>query len=115
MSDELEARARLKTRQSVHDWCKKGQTVGRLNAGRSFVNPAAQLDERNRPMPGLDHVAAQFGDGYARGSGANDASGLAQRSHAICTSGAWRDRACGGHLPGRRSRRQWVTRGYDPD
>ncbi len=69
MPDEREARARLKTRQSIHDWCKNGRTVGWQNARRSFVNPAAQLDERNRPLPGLNHAVVQFGDGCVRGSG----------------------------------------------
>ncbi|MCY4138794.1 MAG: hypothetical protein OXF56_11070 [Rhodobacteraceae bacterium] len=69
MPDELEARARLKTRLSVHDWCKNGQIIGWQNARRSFVYPAEQLDERNRPLPGLDHAVVQFGDGCARGSG----------------------------------------------
>ena len=68
-SDELEARARLKTRLSVHDWCKKGSIIGWRNARRSFVHPATQLDERNRPLPELNHAVVQFGDGCARGSG----------------------------------------------
>ena len=64
-SDELAERAGLKTRQSIHDWRKKGRIVGWQNARRGYVYPAAQLDQRNRPLPGLDRVVAQFGDGYA--------------------------------------------------
>ncbi len=64
-SEELAERAGLKTRQSVHDWRKKGRLVGWQNARRGYVFPAAQLDGRNRPLPGLDRVAGQFGDGYA--------------------------------------------------
>ena len=39
--------------------------VGWQNARRGYVFPAAQLDERNRPLPGLDRVAGLFADGYA--------------------------------------------------
>ncbi len=70
MSNELEARAGLKIRQSsVHDWCKKGRNIGWQNAGRSHEYPAAQFDERDRPLPGLNRVVVQYGDGCARGSG----------------------------------------------
>ena len=64
-SDELAAQAGLKSRQSVHDWRKKGRIVGWQNARRGYVFPAAQFDGRNRPLPGLDRIAGQFGDGYA--------------------------------------------------
>ena len=64
-SDELAALAGLKTRQSVHDWRKKGKIVAWQNARRGYVFPAAQFDGRNRPLPGLDRVIGQFGDGYA--------------------------------------------------
>ena len=64
-SDELAARAGLKTRQSVHDWRKKGRIVGWQNARRGYVFPAAQLDGRDRPLAGLERVVGQFGDGYA--------------------------------------------------
>ena len=64
-SEEIAARAGLKTRQSVHDWRRKGRLVGWQNARRGYVFPAAQLDERNRPLPGLDRVAGLFADGYA--------------------------------------------------
>lgn len=64
-SDELAVRAGLKTRQSVHDWRKKGRIVGWQNARRGYVFPAAQFDPRNRPIPGLDRVVRQIGDGYA--------------------------------------------------
>ena len=50
-------RVGLKTRQSVHDWLKKGRIVGWRGARRGHVFPAAQLDERGRPLDGLDRVA----------------------------------------------------------
>ena len=64
-SEELAARAGLRTRQSVHDWRRKGRIVGWQNARRGYVFPAEQLDERNRPLPGLDRVSGVFADGYA--------------------------------------------------
>ncbi|MYA43717.1 MAG: hypothetical protein F4Z31_18480 [Gemmatimonadetes bacterium] len=64
-TEELAARIGLKTRQSVHDWRRRGRIVGWQNARRGYVFPAEQLDIRNRPLPGLDRVAAQFVDGYA--------------------------------------------------
>ncbi|MYK60163.1 MAG: hypothetical protein F4027_16730 [Rhodospirillaceae bacterium] len=64
-SEELAARTGLRTRQSVHDWRRKGRIVGWQNARRGYVFPAAQLDERNRPLAGLDRVTGLFADGYA--------------------------------------------------
>ncbi|MDE0334457.1 MAG: hypothetical protein OXI64_05815 [Defluviicoccus sp.] len=64
-SEELAARTGLRTRQSVHDWRRKGRIVGWQNARRGYVFPAAQLDDRNRPLAGLDRVIALFADGYA--------------------------------------------------
>ena len=64
-SEELAARTGLRTRQSVHDWRRKGRIVGWQNARRGYVFPAEQLDGRNRPLAGLDRVAVLFGDGYA--------------------------------------------------
>ena len=64
-SDELAARVGLKTRQSVHDWLKKGRIVGWRGARRGHVFPEGQLDERGRPFDGLDRVAGLFDDGYA--------------------------------------------------
>ena len=64
-SDELAVRVGLKTRQSVHDWLKKGKVVGWRGAKRGYVFPAEQFDERGRPLAGLDSVVGQFGDGYA--------------------------------------------------
>ena len=49
----------------MHDWRRKGQIVGWQNARRGYVFPAGQLDERNRPLAGLDRVTALFADGYA--------------------------------------------------
>ena len=64
-SDELAVRTGLKTRQSVHDWLKKGKIVGWRGAKRGYVFPAAQLDDRDRPLAGLERVVRQFDDGYA--------------------------------------------------
>ena len=64
-SDELAVRVGLRTRQSVHDWLKKGRIVGWRGARRGHVFPAGQLDERGRPFDGLDQVAGLFDDGYA--------------------------------------------------
>ena len=64
-SDELAARIGLKTRQSVHDWLKKGKIVGWRGAKRGYVFPAAQFDDRDRPLAGLVRVVRQFDDGYA--------------------------------------------------
>ena len=49
----------------MHDWLKKGRIVGWRGARRGHVFPAAQLDERGRPLDGLDRVAGLFDDGYA--------------------------------------------------
>ena len=64
-SDELAVRVGLKTRQSVHDWLKRGRIVGWQGARRGYVFPAEQLDERDRPLEGLDRVVVLFDDGYA--------------------------------------------------
>ena len=64
-SDELAERVGLKTRQSVHDWLKKGRIVGWRGARRGHVFPAGQLDGRGRPFDGLDRVSGLFDDGYA--------------------------------------------------
>ena len=64
-SEELAARTGLRTRQSVHDWRRKGRIVGWQNARRGYVFPARQLDGRNRPLPGLDRVVKRFADGHA--------------------------------------------------
>ena len=64
-SEELAARTGLRTRQSVHDWRRKGRIVGWQNARRGYVFPAGQLDDRNRPLEGLDCVTGLFTDSYA--------------------------------------------------
>ena len=64
-SEEVAALTGLRTRQSVHDWRRKGRIVGWQNARRGYVFPARQLDNRNRPLAGLDRVTALFADGYA--------------------------------------------------
>ena len=64
-SDELATRVGLKTRQSVHDWLKRGRIVGWRGAKRGYFFPADQFGERGRPLEGLDRVVGLFGDGYA--------------------------------------------------
>ncbi len=64
-TEKLAGRIGLKTRQSVHDWRRKGRIVGWQNARRGYVFPAEQLDGQNRPLPGLDRVAGRFADGCA--------------------------------------------------
>ncbi|HSR72231.1 MAG TPA: hypothetical protein VLL72_07600, partial [Kiloniellales bacterium] len=63
-SDEMAGRLGLKSRQSVHDWLKKGRLVGWQSAKRGYVFPAGQLDARGQPLEGLDRVLALFEDGY---------------------------------------------------
>ena len=64
-SDQLAARVGLKTRQSVHEWLRKGKIIGWRGAKRGYVFPAEQIDERCRPLSGLDQIVPRFGDGYA--------------------------------------------------
>ena len=64
-SDGLAERAGLKTRQSIHDWLKKGRVLGWEGAKRGLVFPEGQLDERGRPLKGIDLIAELFPDGYA--------------------------------------------------
>ncbi|CAN0583439.1 unnamed protein product, partial [Laminaria digitata] len=64
-SDELAQRAGIKTRQSVHDWLKKGRIIGWEGAKRGYVFPAGQLDKRGRPIKGIDKISGLFPDGYA--------------------------------------------------
>ena len=63
-SNEVAARLGLKSRQSVHDWLRKGKILGWQSAKRGYVFPARQLDERNRPIEGLGEIAALFEDTY---------------------------------------------------
>lgn len=64
-SDEIAMRLGLKTRQSVHDWMRKGRLLGWQGAKRGYVFPAGQLDNRNRPLDGLHHIGQLFGDAHA--------------------------------------------------
>ena len=64
-SDEFAARIGLRTRQSVHDWMRKGRVVGWRGAKRGYLFPAQQVDERGRPPDGLEWIVPSFGDGYA--------------------------------------------------
>ncbi len=64
-SEQFAVRAGLKTRQSVHDWLKKGKIIGWQGAKRGYVFPAEQFDERGQPLKGLDRITPLFGDAYA--------------------------------------------------
>ena len=64
-SNEVAARLGLKSRQSVHDWLRKGKIVGWQTAKRGYMFPARQLDERNQPIEGLGDIVALFEDAYA--------------------------------------------------
>ena len=64
-SNEVAARIGLKSRQSVHDWLRKGKIVGWQTAKRGYMFPARQLDERNRPIEGLGDIVTLFEDAYA--------------------------------------------------
>lgn len=64
-SNELAARIGLKTRQSVHDWLRKGRILGWRGAKRGYLFPAQQVDERGRPLDGIERIVPRFGDGYA--------------------------------------------------
>lgn len=64
-SDEFATRIGLKTRQSVHDWLRRGKIVGWEGAKRGYVFPADQLDELGRPLAGLERVVHRIGNGYA--------------------------------------------------
>ena len=64
-SDQLAARMGLKTRQSVHNWLRQRRVIGWRGAKRQYVFPADQIDERGRPLTGIEPIFAHFGDGYA--------------------------------------------------
>ena len=64
-SEQFAARAGLKTRQSVHDWLRKGRIIGWQGAKRGYVFPARQFDERGQLLEGLDRITPLFEDGYA--------------------------------------------------
>lgn len=64
-SDQVAELAGLKSRQTVHDWLKKGRVIGWEGAKRGVVLPKGQFDERGRPLDGMSEVLAIFGDPYA--------------------------------------------------
>lgn len=64
-SDEVATLAQVKSRQSIHDWLKKGRVIGWEGAKRGFVFPKRQFDHRGRPIAGIADVLAIFEDGYA--------------------------------------------------
>ena len=64
-SERFADRAGLKTRQSVHDWLKKGRIIGWQGCKRGHVFPAGQFDDRGQPFEGLVRIASQVEDGHA--------------------------------------------------
>ena len=78
-SDELAERVGLKTRQSVHEWRKKGRIVGWQGAKRGYVFPAGQFDRRGRPLGGLERIVPHFGDGYSAWMWLDHAASVPQR------------------------------------
>ena len=64
-TSELAAQIGLKTRQSVHNWLRKGKIIGWRGAKRGYVFPALQFDNLSRPLKGLERITLNFGDGYA--------------------------------------------------
>ena len=64
-SDELAKLAELKSRQTVHNWLRKGRIIGWQSAKRGYVFPAGQFDSRGRPLEGLGRVAPHFDDSYS--------------------------------------------------
>ena len=64
-SDELAKLAELKSRQTVHNWLKKGRIIGWESAKRGFVFPVGQFDSRRRPLEGLVRILPHFGDSYS--------------------------------------------------
>ena len=63
-SNEVAARLGLKSRQSVHDWLRKGKILGWQTAKRGYLFPARQFDERNHPIDGLGEFVRLFEDAY---------------------------------------------------
>ena len=59
-SNEVAQRLGLKSRQSVHDWLRKGKLLGWQTAKRGYLFPARQFDQRNQPIEGLGEIVALF-------------------------------------------------------
>lgn len=64
-SEEFARRSGARSRQSVHNWLRKGRIIGWEGAKRGFVFPAEQLDERGRPLNGLGGVVPHFEGHYS--------------------------------------------------
>lgn len=64
-ADDFASRAHLKTRQSVHDWLKKGRIIGWSGAKRGVVFPSTQLDKLGQPPPDLNQVLPFFADHHS--------------------------------------------------
>ena len=113
-SDELAARVGLKTRQSVHDWLKKGWIVGWRGAKRGYVFPAGQLDGRGRPFDGFDRGGEAVRRRLCHLGLAHDGTVLARRRDTAEAVGRRRDRPRGEGCGGRPAGRLYMTGGYDP-
>ena len=59
-SNEIAQRLGLRSRQSVHDWLRKGKILGWQTAKRGYQFPVRQFDQRNRPIEGLGEIVALF-------------------------------------------------------
>ena len=64
-SNEVAARLGLKSRQSVHNWRRKGKILGWQHGKREYLFPARQFDERNQPIGGLSEIMALFEHAYS--------------------------------------------------
>ena len=64
-SDEIAERMGLKSRQSVHDWRRKGKLIRWQSAKRGYVFPEGQLDARGHPVEGMERIAPFFPDAWA--------------------------------------------------
>ena len=59
-STEIAQHLGLKSRQSVHDWLRKGKILGWQTAKRGYLFPVRQFDQRNQPIEGLGEIVALF-------------------------------------------------------
>ncbi len=63
-SEVFGERAGIKSRQTVHQWVKKGAIIGLEGEKRGLQLPAEQLDARGQPIPHLEALQGIFVDGY---------------------------------------------------
>ncbi len=64
-SEAFAERAGIKSRQTVHQWVKKGAIIGWEGAKRGLQLPAEQLDARGQPVPHLETLHGIFANSYA--------------------------------------------------